>query len=77
MKTIELLVPFEGLMAAVQKYLEEIGLIKEDEFAIYVDLGLEVNGKGFVLVNVDLLEYIEDHGVKSYLEPIESDNTNE
>ena len=50
----KVLVPFEGLMEAVEIYLEDNGYIKEDEFLVFADLGLEVDANGFVEIEVEL-----------------------
>lgn len=54
MTSITLLVPFEELMEAIELHLVEKGFIKDDEFLMYADLGLEVDDKGFVELDLDI-----------------------
>lgn len=58
MRTV--LVPFDGLMEAIEQYLIDEKFIKDDEQVIYVDLGLETDQDGNVEVDVELQKLIED-----------------
>lgn len=54
MKSVTLLVPFEELMEAIELHLVDKGFIKDDEFLMYADLGLEVDDKGFVSLDLEI-----------------------
>lgn len=54
MTSTTVLIPFEELTEAIELYLAEKHYIKDDEFLMYVDLGLEVTDSGMVELDVDI-----------------------
>lgn len=58
MRTV--LVPFDGLMGAIEQYLIDEKFIKDDETVIYVDLGIDTDVNNNIEVDVELQKLIED-----------------
>lgn len=63
MTALTLLLPFEELMEAIELHLVDKGFIKDDEFLMYADLGLEVNDKGFVTLDLEI-EKLDDAAIR-------------
>lgn len=60
MKNRTILVPFEGLMKAMEEMLIKERYIKEGEKIIYADFNFQVDESDNIPINVGILEYLSN-----------------